>query len=97
MLRKNPGFTLVAIGSLAIGIGATSASFSIADVMLTRPLPVPESGSVVAITPGKMGASNAANASDTAGGLCSRAAGVVDRSDAGAAGRMKRNQAFTRV
>src|SRR5579862_835837 len=62
MLRKNPGFTLVAIGSLAIGIGATSASFSIADVMLTRPLPVPESGRVVAITPAKMGAFGADSA-----------------------------------
>ncbi|MGB6945857.1 MAG: ABC transporter permease [Bryobacteraceae bacterium] len=56
MLRKNPAFTLVAIGSLAIGIGATSGSFSIADAMLTRPLPVPEPGNVVAITPAKMGA-----------------------------------------
>jgi macrolide transport system ATP-binding/permease protein len=56
MLRKNPGFTLVAVGSLAIGIGATSASFSIADVLLLRPLPVPESSRVVAVTPANMGA-----------------------------------------
>ena len=56
MLRKNPGFTLVAICSLAIGIGATSASFSIADVMLLRPLPVLEPSRVVAVTPSKMGA-----------------------------------------
>jgi putative ABC transport system permease protein len=62
MLLKNPGFTLVAIGSLAIGIGATSASFSIADVMLTRPLPIPETGRVVAITPEKMGAFGADSA-----------------------------------
>jgi predicted permease len=56
MLRKNPGFTLVAVCSLAIGIGATSASFSIADVLLLRPLPVLEPSRVVAVTPSKMGA-----------------------------------------
>jgi macrolide transport system ATP-binding/permease protein len=56
MLRKNPGFTLVAIGSLAIGIGATSASFSIIDTLLMRPLPVWEPSRVVAVTPAKMGA-----------------------------------------
>src|SRR5271170_677139 len=56
MLRKNPGFTLVAVGSLAIGIGATSASFSIADGLLLRPLPVLEPSRVVAVTPAKMGA-----------------------------------------
>jgi macrolide transport system ATP-binding/permease protein len=56
MLRKNPGFTLVAIASLAIGIGATSASFSIVDTLLLRPLPVFEPSRVVAVTPAKMGA-----------------------------------------
>jgi macrolide transport system ATP-binding/permease protein len=56
MLRKNPGFTLVAIGSLAIGIGATSASFSIADVLLLRPMPVLEPGRVVSVTPAQQGA-----------------------------------------
>jgi len=62
MLRKNPGFTLVAVGSLAIGIGATSASFSIADVLLLRPLAVPEASRVVAVTPAKMGAFGADSA-----------------------------------
>jgi predicted permease len=56
MLRKNPGFTLVAVCSLGIGIGATSASFSIADVLLLRPLPVMEPSRVVSVTPAKMGA-----------------------------------------
>ena len=40
LLLKNPGFTLVSICSLAIGIGATSAMFSFADALLLRPLPV---------------------------------------------------------
>lgn len=56
MLRRNPGFTLVAIGSLAIGIGATSASFSIADVLMLRPLPVLEPSQVVTVTPANQGA-----------------------------------------
>jgi macrolide transport system ATP-binding/permease protein len=56
MLRKSPGFTLVAVGSLAMGIGATSASFSIVDGLLLRPLPVLDPGRVVAVTPAKMGA-----------------------------------------
>src|SRR5271166_3775071 len=49
VLRKDPVFTAVAIGSLAIGIGATSAMFSFADSMLLRPLPVTRPDRVVAI------------------------------------------------
>jgi predicted permease len=51
MLRKNPGFTLVAVCSLGIGIGVTSACFSIADVLLLRPIPVLEPSRVVSVTP----------------------------------------------
>ena len=49
VLRKDPGFTAVAICSMAIGIGATAAMFSFADSMLLRPLPIAEPGRVVAI------------------------------------------------
>jgi predicted permease len=42
MLRKNAGLTLVMIASLAIGIGANSAIFSVVDALLLRPLPYPE-------------------------------------------------------
>ncbi len=48
-LRQNPGFALVAILSLALGIGANAAIFSLADAMLLRPLPVPRPSQVVAV------------------------------------------------
>jgi len=39
---KRPTFSLVAIATLGIGIGASTATFSIADAVVTRPLPVHE-------------------------------------------------------
>jgi len=39
-LRKSPGFALVAIASLAIGIGFNTALFTLVDALLFRPLPV---------------------------------------------------------
>jgi len=48
-LRKSPGFALVAIVSLALGIGANSAMFSLADAIMLRPLPVPHASEIVVV------------------------------------------------
>src|SRR5216684_157878 len=48
-LRKNPGFTVVAVITVALGIGATTSIYSIADSLLLRPLPYANSPRIVRV------------------------------------------------
>ena len=63
MLAKNPAFTIVAVLSLAIGIGANCAVFSFADTLLLRPLTVPRPAEVLTVGFTSPNASRVAGAS----------------------------------
>ena len=49
VLLKNPGFAIVAVLALALGIGANTAIFSVIDRVLLRPLPYPDSERIMRV------------------------------------------------
>jgi hypothetical protein len=49
LLRRSPAFTVLAVLTLALGVGATTAIFSVADPVLFRPLPYPNANRLVVV------------------------------------------------
>src|SRR5689334_23113245 len=52
-LAKSRGFTIVAVTTLALGIGATAAVFSVLDAVVLRPLPYPHAERIVHLYPAR--------------------------------------------
>src|SRR5476651_656393 len=56
MMRKSPGFTLIVIMTMALGVGANTAVFSVVKSVLLNPLPYPDSDRLVQISFNQPGA-----------------------------------------
>ena len=49
MLRKSPGFAVIAVAALALGIASTTAIFSVVDTVLLHPLPYPDADRILSV------------------------------------------------
>jgi predicted permease len=82
MLLKNPGFTLIAVLTLALGIGANTAIFSLTDQILFRLLPVERPAELVVLrSPGPKGGRVWSDGDDTASFSYPMYKALRDRSD----------------
>jgi putative ABC transport system permease protein len=85
-LRRSPGFTIAVVLTLALGIGANTAIFSVVDQLLLRPLPYPEGENLVMVYEAR--SSNSHNSVSPATWLdWQRDNGTLERVAAWAAGR----------
>src|SRR6476660_1529306 len=64
MLRKNPGLTVAVIATLAIGIGATTAIYTVVYATLLAPLPFPQPNQLVIVWSKVRGHNNPMSAGD---------------------------------
>jgi hypothetical protein len=67
MLRKNPGFSVATILTLALGIGGNTAIFTVTSAVLLKPLPYRDSRDLVLL-----GTKRKGNSSGGPGGFCPR-------------------------
>ncbi|HXY03963.1 MAG TPA: ABC transporter permease [Terriglobales bacterium] len=58
-LRKSPAFTIVALATLALGIGANTAIFSLADLIIRRPIALPQMGRLAVVEEQSAGSEDA--------------------------------------